>query len=84
MHQLDVVFNIYDASKYGIKTSPDTLMNASVLSAVRLRGNVVHNTTEADILSKTGFWQLALVRNIRGRAAKSQTVINKCGEMGCG
>lgn len=66
-----------------IKTSPDPFMNASVLSAARLRGNVVHNTIEADILSKTGFWLLVLARNIRGRAAKSQTVNNKYVEIGC-
>lgn len=46
-------------------------MNASVLSAVRLRGNVVHNTIEADVLSKTGFWLLVLARNVQERAAKS-------------
>lgn len=54
-----------------VNTSPDALMNASVLSAVRLRGNVVHNTIEADVLSKTGFWLLVLARNVQGRAAKS-------------
>lgn len=54
-----------------VNTSPDALMNASVLSAVRLRGNVVHNTIEADVLSKTGFWLLVLARNVQERAAKS-------------
>lgn len=38
-----------------VNISPDAFMDDSVLSAVRLRGNVVHNTIEADILSKNRF-----------------------------
>lgn len=64
-------------------TSPGALMNASMLSAVQLRGNVPHSTIEVDIQSKTSFWLLALARNIRERTAKPQTVNNKYVELGC-
>lgn len=48
IRQLDVVFPIYNA-RMMVYTSPDASMNASVLSAVQLRGNVVHITMGTDI-----------------------------------
>jgi hypothetical protein len=63
-------------------TGPGALVNASMLSAVQLRGNVVRSTIETDIGSKTGFWHLSSPQYTVGMQPNPETINNICVEIG--